>query len=88
MGDYAESKLFKLIEQGNQRAIEFYLSSCHRRRGYGVLRGEADVDDQPRRITEVIWRVIGSPAATQSPGDAAVVIDHQAIEDGRIAEAG
>ena len=81
MGDYAESKLFKLIEQGNQRAIEFYLSSCHRRRGYGVQSGEAlSSGDRPRvsnfRITFV------TPESVKAEREAKV-IDHQPIENAR-----
>ena len=59
MGDYAESKLFKLIEQGNQRAIEFYLASCHRRRGYGVQSGEViSLGDAPRTMNHFTIELI------------------------------
>jgi hypothetical protein len=76
--DLAESRLFKKIDQGDLKAIMFRLS---RRRGYALPSGSAPLDgDQPRQITEVVWRII-NPAVTQSPGDAATVIEHQAIED-------
>jgi hypothetical protein len=76
--DLAESRLFRAIDQGDLKAIMFRLS---RRRGYALPSGSAPLDgDQPRQITEIVWRII-SPEATQFRGDAATVIEHHAIED-------
>jgi hypothetical protein len=39
MGDKAEKKLYELVEQGDLRAVSFYLSCCHKDRGYGSSPG-------------------------------------------------
>lgn len=38
MGDTAEKKLFEQIEKGDVRCIMYYLSTVHKRRGYGMTR--------------------------------------------------
>jgi hypothetical protein len=79
MGDYAEGKLFRLIEQGSQRAIEFYLAAVHRRRGYGLPAGAAvNVGDAVTNSMLVIQHVtiVPVPSGTQlSSMDSAACYD-------------
>jgi hypothetical protein len=77
MGDFAESRLFKLIDLGNQRAIEFYLASVHRRRGYGPQPGEAlNVGDTTNLV---IQKVIITPIASGRFVDHATTIEGESI---------
>jgi hypothetical protein len=58
--DKAESMLFRNIEQGDQRAIEFYLRTQGRDRGYGT-RVDVSVSAPPQvTITCVDTRETGS----------------------------
>ena len=40
MGDFAEKKLYELIEAGDVRCITYYLSTVHKARGYGIKKGD------------------------------------------------
>ena len=83
MGDFAESKLFQLIEKADVRAIQFYLSSVHRKRGYGLQPGEAlQVGDTNLTIQNVKIISVPSgqflpPLSEQLGRDAPFTIDHE-----------
>lgn len=47
MGDAAESKLFNNVNRGDPRAVEFYLKTIHKHRGYVERQEVAGVDDRP-----------------------------------------
>jgi hypothetical protein len=45
LGDLAEKKLFELIEQGDFKAIQFYLNTLCRDRGYGWTKDQMPMGD-------------------------------------------
>jgi hypothetical protein len=60
VGDTAEQKLFDLIEAGNLGAITFYLTSCHKDRGYGNPK-ELNVGDARNFMVQTI-NVVSLPS--------------------------
>lgn len=85
MGDFAESKLFELIAQKDQRSIQFYLSSVHRRRGYGLQLGETiQLGDTNTTITLKAVNIIAVPSGMRCNTDGSIIDPQMVIEhDGR-----
>jgi hypothetical protein len=83
--DVAVARMHELVQARDFRACAFWLSSkMGRERGFAPPASEPVNGDQPRQITEVVWRIIG-PATANSSGDVAKVIEHEAIADSRTA---
>jgi hypothetical protein len=59
MGDAAESKLYRNVRSGDQRALEFYLKTIHKSRGYVERQELAGVEDRPIAVN--INRIVSRP---------------------------
>lgn len=66
MGDAAESRLFRNVRSGDQRAVEFYLKTIHKQRGYVERQELAGVEDRPIAVN--INRIVSRPPVN-SDGD-------------------
>jgi hypothetical protein len=71
MGDFAESKLFKLIDRDHFPAVSYYLSNLHKDRGYSStgLGG-----DMVNNVTIGTVNVVSVPSGTFLPAADGVVI--------------
>jgi hypothetical protein len=97
VGDLAEARLFKLISEGDYRAITFYLTTMCRDRGYSLPKGTSlntgDVSNV--MIGSVVIRAVESGKYLAEPpdvtieGPSATVVPLRVIEgDGRSALGG
>ena len=83
MGDLAEKRLFEKIDEGDLRAILYYLSTVHRNRGYSVNADSANDMNTARGgpvFVETV-NIVGIPSGTFLPKDVTpkenLVIDNQ-----------
>jgi hypothetical protein len=84
--DYAETRLFEKIKDGDSRCIIFALSSpIARARGWG---SSGDVNGETRQITEIVIKVVdaveGRPVGPLIEHEAIAVPDKDADEDDEI----
>jgi hypothetical protein len=70
LADVAEKKLYDLIEQGDFRAISFFLSTVARERGYSLPKGASLIGgDTNNFMTVGTVNILSVPAGTFLPSD-------------------
>jgi hypothetical protein len=80
--DFAESKLFEKIRDGNERCILYTLSTLGKHRGYAVAKGtELNIGDTTNLVMSVTVQPVESGKFLDEIDEPSVLVDGKLIDN-------